>query len=587
MYYPDEVIEELRNRNDIVGVISQAVHLEKKGSRYFGLCPFHSEKTGSFCVSPDRQMYYCFGCGAGGNVISFVMSYENMSFQEAVESLAERAGMELPKQSAGKAEREKADRKARMMAAYKDAAVFYYKQLRQPQGSRAMEYFARRGLTAETMNKFGLGYAPQSPALLYRYLKERGYTDDLINESQLLKVDERGSWDRFYNRAIFPIMDVRSRVIGFGGRVMGSGEPKYLNSPETPIFDKSRNLFGLNLAKSSRRPYMLLCEGYMDVIALHQAGFDCAVASLGTAFTSGHAALIKRYVSEVIITYDSDGAGQKAALRAIPILRAAGLRVKVLDMRPHKDPDEFIVHLGAEEYEKRISEAKGSFFFETDVMASRYDMNDPESKTSFHRELASALTAFSDSLERENYLTAVAARYSIPADHLREMVSFMGRNRTGSEADSDVFRSRASARKEKGRGLLSAERTVLCWLCSTETPYEKIISVVRPEYFSGEVLSDIAERIFARLSEGKRIDPASLIDEYSDDPELRLKASAIFGAELPEDEKEAREVLSDNLRIVRKAYINNALRSASDPARLQELMLEKASADKMTLDGII
>ena len=587
MYYSDETIEEVRNRNDIVGVISQVVNLKKKSGRYFGLCPFHSEKTGSFCVSPDRQMYHCFGCGAGGNVISFVMNYENLSFAEAVESLAERVGMELPKQNYSAKAREDVDRKARMLTAYKDTAIFYYKQLRSPAGAKAMEYFSRRGLSQETMNRFGLGYAPQSPAPLYRYLKSKGYDDGLINDSQLLKVDERGGWDRFYNRAIFPIMDSRSRVIGFGGRVMGSGEPKYLNSPESPIFDKSRNLFGLNFAKSSKRSYMLLCEGYMDVIALHQAGFDCAVASLGTAFTSGHAALIKRYVNEVVITYDSDGAGQKAALRAIPILRAAGIRVKVLDMKPHKDPDEFIVHLGAEEYEKRINEAKGSFFFETDVMASRFDMTDPESKTTFHRELASALTAFPDTLERENYLTAAAARYSISADHLREMVSFAGRGRSSESETGRLFGDHSPSRREKGRGILSAERTVLNWLTVTSLPYETVLRYVRPEYFRGEVLSDMARMIFDRLKAGERPDPAALIDEFSDDAELRLRASAIFGAELPEDAREAREVLSDNLRIVKKDYINNALRTETDPEKLQQLLTEKALADRMKFDETI
>lgn len=345
-YYSDELIEEVRSRNDIVDVIGGYVRLKKKGGTYFGLCPFHNEKTGSFSVSPNKQMYYCFGCGAGGNVFTFLMQYENFTFGEAMQSLADRVGIELPKQEMTSAQRREADRRTRLLEINKEAAKYFYMLLRSPRGQKAYQYFKKRELSDETMQKFGLGYSDQYSDDLYRYLRKKGYDDDILKDSGLITIDEvRGGHDKFWNRAMFPIMDVHNRVIGFGGRVMGDGEPKYLNSPETRIFDKSRNLYGLNIARTTRKNQLLLCEGYMDVIALHQAGFDNAVASLGTALTSGHANLLKRYTKEVYLTYDSDGAGVKAALRAIPILKEVGIVTKVINMRPYKDRMSLSKHL--------------------------------------------------------------------------------------------------------------------------------------------------------------------------------------------------------------------------------------------------
>ena len=301
MYYPDELIEEVRAKNDIVDVISGYVRLTKKGSSYFGLCPFHNEKSPSFSVSRQKQMYYCFGCGAGGNVFTFLMEYENYSFVEALKLLAERAGIELPEQEYSKEARQRADIKAVLLEINKMAARYFYVQLKGSGGTHARTYLTERGLSDDTIKSFGLGFSNKYSNDLYQYLKARGYKDEYISQAGLISVDEKqGVYDKFWNRVMFPIMDVNSRVIGFGGRVMGEGKPKYLNSPETMIFDKSRNLYGLNRARTSRKPYFLICEGYMDVISLHQAGFTNAVASLGTALTPGHASLIKRYVNEEI-----------------------------------------------------------------------------------------------------------------------------------------------------------------------------------------------------------------------------------------------------------------------------------------------
>ena len=324
-------------------------------------------------------MYYCFGCGAGGNVYNFVMQYENYSFGEALSHLAERAGVELPKIEYSKEARAKAEKRAALLEINKKAAQYFYYQLRREGGKNAHDYLTGRGLSEETIRKFGLGYSDKYSDDLYKYLKSQNYSDELLRESGLFNVDERqGMYDKFWNRVIFPIMDVNNRVIGFGGRVMGDGKPKYLNSPETRIFDKSRNLYGLNIARTTRKNYLILCEGYMDVISMHQAGFTNAVASLGTALTSGHASLVKRYTQEVLLLYDSDEAGVKAALRAIPILREAGVNSRVVNLRPHKDPDEFIKAEGAEAFEKRLEAAMDSFMFRVSIASGDFPMDEPQ-----------------------------------------------------------------------------------------------------------------------------------------------------------------------------------------------------------------
>ena len=422
MYYPEDVVEEVRTRNDIVDVISGYVKLQKKGANYFGLCPFHNEKSPSFSVSPQKQMYYCFGCGAGGNVITFVMEYENYTFPEALKVLADRAGVHLPEVEYSKEERAKADRRSTLLEINKLAANYFYYQLHQPQGKPGYDYFHRRELSDDTIRRFGLGFANKTSNDLYQYLRSRGYTDEVLRDSGLVTMEERGSHDKFWNRVMFPIMDVNNRVIGFGGRVMGDGTPKYLNSPETLIFDKSRNLYGLNYARTSREKYMLACEGYMDVIA----GFTNAVASLGTAFTTQQAVLLKRYTDTVILTYDSDGAGVKAALRAIPILKEVGISTKVLNLKPYKDPDEFIRNMGADAFRERIANAQNSFLFEIDVLKREYDLGDPEQKTKFYNAAARKLLEFQEALERDNYIRAVAQAQFIPYEDLRRLVNRLG-----------------------------------------------------------------------------------------------------------------------------------------------------------------
>ena len=583
MYYPDELIEEIRARNDIADVISGYVRLQKKGSSYFGLCPFHNEKTPSFSVSRQKQMYYCFGCGAGGNGYTFLMEYENFSFTEAVKFLADRAGVELPEAEYSKEAKQKADLRASLLEVNKTAARYYYAQLRSERGARAYAYLKDRRLTDDTVKAFGLGYSNVFSDDLYKYLRSQGYTEELIRQAGLVNTDEKnGVYDKFWNRVIFPIMDVNSRVIGFGGRVMGDGKPKYLNSPETPIFDKSRNLYGLNRARTSRKPYLLLCEGYMDVISLHQAGFTNAVASLGTALTPGHASLIRRYASEVYLTYDSDDAGTRAALRAVPILREAGISAKVVRMDPYKDPDEFIRNLGPEEYEKRIQSARNGFMFGLEMLEKEYDMASPEGKTAFFREAARRLTVFEDELERNNYIEAVASAYRASPDSLRKLVA---KTAVSAGMARPTERPRRSGERKKPRedGALTAQKALLTWMIEDERLYDKISSYIHPEDFTEGIYRKVAELLYGQRREGE-LNPARILNYFTEEEEHR-EAASLFNTKIQklrtkqEEEQALREIV---LQV--KAHSIDGRTMSLDPADmagLQRLMEEKRKLEQL------
>lgn len=583
-YYSDELIEEVRSRNDIVDVIGGYVRLQKKGSTYFGLCPFHNEKTGSFSVSPGKQMYYCFGCGAGGNVFTFLMQYENFTFGEAMQQLADRVGIELPQQEMTSAQKREADKRARLLEINKEAAMYFYRLLRSPRGQNAYQYFKKRELSDETMQRFGLGYSDQYSDDLYRYLRSKGYDDQILKETGLVTIDEvRGGHDKFWNRAMFPIMDVHNRVIGFGGRVMGDGEPKYLNSPETKIFDKSRNLYGLNIARSTRKNQLLLCEGYMDVIALHQAGFDNAVASLGTALTSGHANLLKRYTKEVYLTYDSDGAGVKAALRAIPILKEVGIVTKVINMRPYKDPDEFIKALGAEEYQKRIDEAENSFLFEIRIMESQHDMNDPESKTAFYNEVAKKLLGFSEELERNNYIEAVADKYQIGFDNLRKLVNQLAM-KDGLAREHMPLKTGIHENKKKEDGMKQSQKLLLTWLIEDPRLFGKVEKLITADDFTEELYHRVAQELFAQYDRDKNVNPAQIISLFQEEEEQK-EVAGLFNARIHEVEtkNDMEKALKETIIRIKQNSIDYRTKHA-DPTDLNALM--KVVEDKRSLEKL-
>lgn len=536
MYLPDEIVEEVRQRNDIVDVVSSYVRLNKKGSNYFGLCPFHNEKTGSFSVTPSKQMFYCFGCHQGGNVITFVQKYENMTFTEAVKMLADRAGITLP-ESDDRDARERENRRAQLLAINKDAGTYYFAQLRSESGARAMDYLRSRGLTDETMKKFGLGFARSTRDETYRFLKSKGYSDELLQESGLFNWREnQGMTDKFWNRVIFPIMDTGHRVIGFGGRVMGDGEPKYLNSPETMIFDKSRNLYGLNIAKSSKAKNIIICEGYMDVISLHQAGFDQAVASLGTAFTSGHANLIARYAREnvrgdeitrykdILLCYDSDGAGVDAAKRALTTLRAAGLRAKVINMQPYKDPDEFIKGLGAEEFQKRIDDAENGFMYEVRMLESEYDLKDPSGKSGFIKDVCARILRFEDPIERDNYVGLIAYRYDVSADSMNEVIRKQALVGTDVKISQRPVPTRTDRNDISEAGRLVQSR-LLSWICEKPEIFETVGQYIGADDFSDPLYREVARVLFKQIEEGTP-NPADIISMFTEEEEQRQIAEA-------------------------------------------------------------
>lgn len=570
LFYSDELIEEVRQASDIVSVIGSYVKLTKKGNRFFGLCPFHNEKTGSFSVAPDTQLYYCFGCGAGGNVFTFVMEYENYSFKEAVEFLANRAGIELPKKEET-GNRQENDRRKLLLEVNKLAARYYYYCLKSENGKRAYKYLTGRGLSDETIQAFGLGYSSSRPDDLYQFLKSKGYTDELLSYSGLVKIEERYAGDRFWNRVMFPIMDVNSKVIGFGGRVMGNGEPKYLNSPETLLFDKSRNLYGLHRAKRSRESYFLICEGYMDVISMHQAGFTNAVASLGTAFTQQHALLLKRYVSEVVLTYDSDDAGIKAALRAIPILKQVDMDIRVLNMKPYKDPDEFIKAEGADAFKKRIKEAKNSFIFEIEVLRKKYDFSDPAAQTHFQREVAQKLLEFTEELERENYLKAVALEFHMNVDALRRLVSDFGVKLEYRQEQTPV---KVKGNKKIETGMQKAQKLMLSYLIMLPGCFEAVSSYIQPVDFTDETYRKVATMIYKIMSEKGQMQPAQLLNHFINDEQDYNQISQIFNTELVgiEDTKAQEKILTDLVRKIKQNSLEKAGRKVSGIASLQEIL---------------
>ena len=582
MYYPEELIEEVRTRNDIVEVISGYVRLQKKGSNYFGLCPFHNEKSPSFSVSPGKQMYYCFGCGAGGNVITFLMEYENQTFPEAVRTLAQRAGIALPEADDSKEARQADSRRAKLLEINKEAAKYFYYQLRTERGSVGMEYLRKRELSDETMNHFGLGYANKYSNDLIQYLKSKGYSEDLIRDAGLCNVDEKhGMYDKFWNRVMFPIQDINHRVIGFGGRVMGDGKPKYLNSPETEIFDKSRNLYGLNFARTSRKGNVILCEGYMDVIAMHQAGFTQAVASLGTAFTSGQASLLRRYANEILLSYDSDGAGVNAALRAIGILKEAGMTGRVINLEPYKDPDEFIKALGGEEFQKRLDHAENSFFFELRQLQKNYDLSDPEQKTAFHREIARKLCTFSEEVVRENYIEAVAQKYHIGFENLRRLV---GTYAAQTGLAQPVIRPKSGVQKKNtaAEGIKNSQKLLLTWLVEQPQLYRQISKYISPKDFTEGLYEKVADRLFEELEQGN-INPASIISMFEEEEDQR-EAASLFHTKLErlESTAEQEKALHDIVCAVkRNSYERDSAQLGTDVAALNRVIAGKKQLEEL------
>ena len=639
MYYSQELVDEVLANTDIVDVVSAHVHLKKRGSTYVGLCPFHNEKTPSFNVNPDKQFYYCFGCGAGGSAITFLMKYNNCTFREALQDLADRAQITLPTPNYSEEAKKREKHRQDLLGINKEAATYYYKLLRSRRGERGMRYFTDRALSAETMKMFGLGFADGARNDLTEHLRRLGYSDELILESDVAVFNEKqGLHDRFFNRVMFPIQDVRGRVIGFGGRVLGDAKPKYINSSDTMIFDKGRNLYALNLARRTKADHLILCEGYMDVIAMHQAGFNQAVASLGTAFTAGQAALLRRYTKRVLLAYDSDGAGVRAALRNIGILRNGGLESSVIDLRPYKDPDEFIKAEGRDAFQERIDKAENSFFYELRILSQSHNMDDPASRTAFHREIAKKLCTFSDEIERDNYIAAAAEKYFIRTDSLRRLVAQYGNvsgygqqgkdgisqsgyadrtarteqlnpaaavpagenqtsrhtgggNQTSRHpADGNqvaVQENRYSSARPAGRrsgqgpgreqkALWEKQCLLLTWIVDEPAVFSQVRQYLQPEDFDGERYVQTARLVWDRLNAGaESVNAASLISSFETQEEQEAAAAMLnMRLEGVEDRNDRAKTLRELVYFIKQASMDRMTQSGG-AGSLQSLLEAK------------
>lgn len=587
MYYPDEIVEEVRIRNDIIDVIGSYVHLQKKGNSYMGLCPFHNERTPSFSVSSDKQLYHCFGCGVGGNVFTFIMEYENYSFIEALRQLSDRVGVNLPEKEQTPEQKRRRSERARIFDINKEAATYYYYLLHSEQGKHAYKYFQDRGFSQETIKKFGLGYSDRGGAGLYRHLKKKGYDDSILKESGLFTFKEKDVYDRFWNRAIFPIMDVNNKVIGFGGRVMGEGEPKYLNSPETKVFDKSKNLYGLQFARTSRKSSIIICEGYIDVMSLHQAGINNAVASLGTAFTSRQASLLKRYTQDVLLCYDSDQAGTKAALRAIEILRETGITAKVIDLTPHKDPDDFIKDQGVEEFEQRSRQAKNAFLFEIEVLEKNFDLKDPADKTKFFNEVAKKLLIFPESIERNSYTETIARKYNIGFDDLRKLVNRYGATMVVGQESKRPIRTGSEKNKKKtvDDGLIKSQKVLLTWLIDNPKLFTSIEGILEPQDFSNELYVEVTKLLFEQYKDERQLIPAKIINNF-ETKEEQSEVASLFTSDIQGDMtlQERQKAFKDMVIRIKTHSLEKQIDQAA--ARNEATSLQKLIGEISTLQNL-
>ena len=507
MAIPQAFLEELQARTDIVDVVSGYVALTKRGNRYWGLCPFHSEKTPSFSVLPERQMCYCFGCHKGGGAVNFIMEMESVGFVDAVAILAQRAGLDMPETRDGPDGRKKRER---LFALNKEAARWFHGNLTGPGAASAADYLRRRGLSRRTVTNFGLGYAPDSWDALIDAMGEKEFTKGELLEAGLVVESKKGGiYDRFRNRVMFPIIDVRGNVIGFGGRVLDDSTPKYMNSPDTPVYNKSKNLFALNLAKKSKAGRLILTEGYMDTIALHQAGFDCAVASLGTALTEDHARLIARYVPEVIIAYDGDQAGVKAAQRAISILNRTGLQVRVLQMERAKDPDEFIQRFGREAFQRLLDGSENHMEYRLTQLRDHYDFEDPGQRVTFLQEAAAMIARLTSPVEREIYGGQAAELAAVERDTMlaeirrqRSRQSWKEKKRTQRRAMTPALSAQPEERQLRYDDMRSAraEEGIVRLVLLDPTLFGQIHGLT-PEDFSSPLLGRVFREAYAQWTE--------------------------------------------------------------------------------------
>ena len=526
MAFPASFIDELVARNTIEDVVGQYVNLKRSGSNLFGLCPFHGEKTASFSVNPDKGIYYCFGCHKGGGVINFQMEIEGLSYPDAVRALAKRAGLTVPEDELYESRYKQQER---LWALHKEAARFFHSQLYAPVGKEALEYALGRGLTKATLTTFGIGYAPDSWDSMVKAMRAKGYTEQELKDSGLVTVSQKNGnlFDRFRGRLMFPIIDVRGNVIAFGGRIIKNDQDtaKYLNSPETLIFNKRKNLFGLNLAKKSKQGSLILVEGNIDVVTLHQYGFDNAIASLGTSLTEEQAALMTRYTDQVVLIYDGDQAGQNATKRAIPILEKAGLQVKVLQIKDAKDPDEFLKKFGADRFKLLLEESSNRVEYQLNAIRRKYDLREDDQKVKFLQESADLISSLISAVQREVYCGRVAEAAKISVDAMKLEVERSLKRRARQQKKQQEAQDLAPAKnlQPKSRTIrydnvksAMAEETVIA-LAIREPALLDRARGLKPEEFSVDLLGRVFSQLQQRHSRGQEVSVAVLAELNSEE----------------------------------------------------------------------
>ena len=573
MAFPQSFIDELLARNPIDEVVGRHVTLRRSGANMFGLCPFHGEKTASFSVAPDKGIYYCFGCHKGGGSINFVMEMEGLTYPDAVRALANRCGMEVPEDDQYQSRYRQQER---LWALCKEAARYFHSQLYTEAGAQGLAYAQKRGMPKSTLTTFGIGFAPDSWNGLIMAMKAKGYTDKELIDAGL--VSEKGGriYDRFRNRLMFPIIDVRGNIIGFGGRVMDDSTPKYLNSPETVIFNKRKNLFALNLARKSKLGYLILVEGYMDAIALHQYGFDCAVASLGTSLTEEHATLISRYVEQVVLIYDGDEAGQRATKRAIPILEKAGIRVKVLQMKDAKDPDEFLKKFGADKFKLLLEESSNRVEYQLNAIARKYDLRVDDQRIRFVQEAAELICTLDSSVKREIYSGRVAQAAQITEDSMKLEVSKAFKRRLAREkkqqekidlAPAQAMQPKArSVRYDNMKSAMAEEGILAQALLDPSLMAETDLT---GGAFSVPLLGKVYDQLLAMYKEGYEVSIASLADITQEE------MSHITGITQRLQGPVNREAFRDCVRTVRNASQAGSVTSNEDLLAFRNKLKER------------
>ena len=576
MAFPPSFLDELTARNPIEDVVGQYVSLKRSGSNLFGLCPFHGEKTASFSVAPDKGIYYCFGCHKGGSVINFEMEIEGLSYPDAVRALAKRVGMEVPEDEQYQSRYRQQER---LWALNKEAARFFHTQLYGQAGRQGLAYAQKRGMPKSTLTKFGIGFAPDSWSSLCNAMRAKGYTDEELKQTGLASVSrEKGNvYDRFRNRLMFPIIDVRGNVIGFGGRVMDDSTPKYLNSPESMVFNKRKNLFALNLAKKSSLGYLILVEGYMDAVALHQYGFDCAVASLGTSLTEEHAALLARYTEQVVLIYDGDNAGQNATQRAIPMLEKAGLQVKVLQMKDAKDPDEYLKKFGADRFKLLLEDASNRVEYQLRAIMRKYDLKEDSQRIQYLAEASRFISSLTNAVQREVYGTRAAEAAGISYDAFKIEVDKAYRSRTAREKKkqekidlSPARNLQPHSRNFRYDNLKSAmaEETVIAMAVKEPALLDQV-GVLSQSHFSSEVLGRAFGQLLQRHIEGAEVSLGILTDFTAE--EMAHLAGILQRHDSPINE----QAFQDCIRTILSEYQAGEVRSDADILALRDAMKAK------------